>query len=177
MAINDLLKGAKDYFGKAVRPLAVIALAYSACGGGDEPRGCQDDLDCREPRVCVEGECIDPNEGEAEAESEGERIPWYEGMCEEYAALRKDKTPLQQQEALEICQYNCERYCSVHCQNQSPSDRVDPWSVCAGIYCQLEEGGYSERESELCHNSIYLNCRVEFGDPKSSFCHESLENK
>src|SRR3989338_8833130 len=33
------------------------------CGGGDQPQGCQDDYDCREPRVCVRGYCEDSRSG------------------------------------------------------------------------------------------------------------------
>jgi hypothetical protein len=40
--------------------LLSIVVAYG-CGGDDE--GCQADLDCREPRICVQGQCVYPDEG------------------------------------------------------------------------------------------------------------------
>ena len=37
-----------------------LLLAMATCGGNDEKMGCQDDFDCREPRICVQGFCENP---------------------------------------------------------------------------------------------------------------------
>ena len=67
MSLTDLLQ-------KTLRSTALgLALYLSGCGGSSSS-GCQTDYDCREPRVCRQGECVDSNEGEGEAEAEGASI-------------------------------------------------------------------------------------------------------
>ena len=51
MALTDLL-------GSALRGAALgLAMYVAGCGNDSEKEGCQDDYDCREPRVCVQGYC------------------------------------------------------------------------------------------------------------------------
>ncbi len=52
MSLTDLLKS----FTRA----SVFGVALYACGG-EEKEGCQNDYDCREPRVCVSGYCQNNN--------------------------------------------------------------------------------------------------------------------
>ena len=43
------------------RSLVGIGLAAFLSCSENKPSGCQRDVDCREPRVCVEGACVDPH--------------------------------------------------------------------------------------------------------------------
>jgi hypothetical protein len=55
-----------------IASIIVCSIGLSAalvCGCGDDDGGCQTDLDCREPRVCEDGECVDPGAGQGGAGS------------------------------------------------------------------------------------------------------------
>jgi len=67
MALTDLLKS----FTRA----SAFGIALYACGGsGEDKQGCQDDYDCREPRVCVQGYCEGGNGSNNSDSDEGARI-------------------------------------------------------------------------------------------------------
>lgn len=58
MALNNLI-------GKLLRGSALsLTLCFSNCGGSDGDdfsSGCRNDTDCRKPRVCLQGECVNEN--------------------------------------------------------------------------------------------------------------------
>ena len=56
MSLTDLLK--------SFTRVSALGLALYACGGSDDDQpGCQDDYDCREPRVCIDSVCQDLSRG------------------------------------------------------------------------------------------------------------------
>ncbi len=124
MTLTDLLYGVR----RLARPLA-LGLAVYGCGGeSNKPEGCQNDYDCREPRVCVRGYCEDPNKG---GDGGGK------GFCSAYFEM----CPPQNEEDYEIKE-GCPKVC-----NESASPRDQPASACSFLACAVETG-YCDNQVE-----------------------------
>ncbi len=163
MTIDQLLRG--------VRSLVLsTALAYSACGCS---RDCENNSDCREPRVCRQGECIDSNEGEAEGG--GEMIPWYEGMCEELLSSCPHpygEGPIRK----EGCEFLCDSKVGELLKPNAESRMNHPpplnnYFTCCRLYCinmavrAVGDRGCKIRDAEHIdkYNEKMRNCMSRFG--------------
>ena len=130
-----------DLLGKAIRSVGLGLVLYLSGCGGSSSSGCQTDYDCREPRVCRQGECIDPNEGEAESESDQ---PTYTGMCEDYIqVLIENNCSLAFHDKQDHCNSLCEPV-------DQGSHRMYAHIYCAEIYCCVEQRDCTE-------NGIFSN--------------------
>ena len=105
----------------------------AGCGNDSEKEGCQNDYDCREPRVCVRGYC----EG-SEGEGEGE-----DNICDRYLkncpfAYDYDTGKLTDQSSLSSKDYGlCVEYCVMQGQRDM--------ELCGFIACAVETG-YCDNE-------------------------------
>ena len=148
-----------DLVSKALRTSALgLALYISGCGGSSSS-GCQTDYDCREPRVCRQGECIDPNEGEGEAEAEGDTVPWYEGMCDDIAATSCEDTC----QGYELDIFDRYKDCQDNCSSYPPREP----ELCTIFYC-LTTTVMSARSVQT-NAQMFSECYQRFGLPSSSY--------
>ena len=102
MSLTDVLKS----FTRG----AALGLALYTCGG-EEKEGCQNDYDCREPRVCVRGYCEGGNGGEEGEVEDNQLYTLCRTLCTDYGCAADLELPRNSQcgDACSDLLQNCSR--------------------------------------------------------------------
>ena len=175
-----------DLIGKAVRGTALgLALYVSGCTPAvpDDRDGCNDDYDCREPRVCVQGYC-EGSEGESEGESEDLCAIRETGPCEDFSGVYEvlnfektncyDSRPADERYIGLVTDSDCYTRAAFVCVNSCDNGIYGPLD---SLNCGLTQGNFA-RISESGSGYIFCrdgNARILIRDDIGIICEMELD--